>query len=165
MKKIKTSVSLPAETMATIKKYKANKESHKKLALFCLKRYLSKNKISEFEKKPTCTYNANNSSEIMTIWLTPEEHHNLKIYRITSGLSISFLIDIAINMYLAYILRLSARKLNTSHATITRHIWLILESQISAIHRNVKFSYDKIVYLSIVMPKKKIRQSFKGQNR
>ena len=153
MKKTRTSVSLPAEALCEIRKFSSHNYSHKKIALLCLKRLLSKKNIHNFEKKPTCTYNPESATEIITIWLTNEEHYNLKIYRVVLGLSISFLLYLAIKQYLPYVIKLLKRLKNIKYSSISAGILNILQKQINSIHRKIKYSYKSIVSLGIVMPR------------
>ena len=153
MNKKRTSVSLPMETISIIKRHGTKGISHKHIALCCLRRFLNKQQIQDFEHKPTCSYNPENAQEIMTLWLTEEEHYNLKMYRLTLGTSVSYLLDMAIRLYLPYILKLFTRKLKETHLVITIKILDILQKQLEYIHRKVKVSYSEFTLLHIVMPR------------
>lgn len=151
---VKTSISMPAHIYAKLKNSNLGLYTPDKIAMHCLRKYLRKIKIDAFSTRPTCTYNIDTCDVKLYLWLTPEDHYSVKMYRVLTGTSVSYLVCMAINRYLEGILQVLKNAFKKS--TIADSKWLkTMRDALRHIHRKVKFKYGRnnhILGLSIVMP-------------
>ena len=153
---IKTSISLPNYTLEKLSKKIFGYIKSQDLAIFCLKKYLRRLKISNFNPKATCTYNTEACKAKLIIWLTEKEHYNLKVFRILTGKSVSFMVYLAIEKFLEGFLRIMGHFFKQYNKMSHQEWYNILRNSISGIHRKIKFIADGgrgFFGLMIVMPK------------
>lgn len=151
--KVRTSISLPKETFLKIAKFSGGLYNPQELALLCLRKMIRKMKTVRFSERPTACYNSEPVDIIWGIRLTPEEHYNLKMYRILTGMSISYLTALAIDIFICGMLRV----LNGKIYKIGNFAWLqTLKETLTHIHRKVAFNAadgKKVLGLHLVLPK------------
>lgn len=154
--KTRTTISLPMATYKKIERFSGGLYNPQELALLCLKKLIRKINIEKISSSPTAYYNSEAVGKILGIRLTKEEHYNLKMYRILTGLSISHLTHIAIHIFITGLLRVLDGK-NAGLYKIKNFAWLdTLRRTFAHIHRRVAFQGSegkRMLGLHIVMPK------------
>lgn len=158
--KYRTSISLPVRIIKKLSEVATPFYPVEEIAIMCLKKLLRHKKIKRISTRPTCEYNRDLNFAKVNIWLSASEHHNVKMYRIVTGQSVSFLTAQAVDKYLnaiAQVLRRVKQKFLGLYAIEWRTMQMRL---LNSIERIMKFSARGgrgILGLRIVMQRPAMR--------
>ena len=154
--KIKTTISLPQETIIKLRLKSRGIKQPQEIAYACVQKYLRKHKTLNLSNAANCTYNRElPCTGKIKFCLSAREHHTLKAMRYTQNVSVSYLIYKAINLYLESIVRYyqglytvdNIRNL-IRYNKIQKHN----EDFFKHIHRKVSFSSNSLFGLRTVIP-------------
>ena len=149
-----TTISLPGKAVDLITKELAKKFGNHSypiqyIILLCLRKYLYIHQLENIDSRSTCRYNMVPSRKQVKIYLTAEEHHNVKMYRLISQQSVSYICFLAINEFLLEMLEMLC---TSENQTMMQDSFDILSKSIQSIHRTVYFKEKNIIKLVIVIP-------------
>jgi hypothetical protein len=160
MIKHRTSISIPQDLIDKLQEIADEEYNVADLAILCLKRFIRRKKIFSVSNRPTCKYNDEPAPVIVNIWLTIGEHHNVKMYRILTGESVSFMTAQAIIMYIDAVESI-LKRLKQKPESLYAYEWTRMQNlALNCIERFIKFRSDGgkgMTGLSIVMPRPVLR--------
>jgi hypothetical protein len=146
--------------MERLEKLATEKYTMADLAILCLKRFIRRKKIASISNRPTCKYNEVPAGFILNIWLSTSEHHNVKLYRIITGESVSFMTAQAVEMYLDAVARI-LRRIKEDPKSLYVFEWERMQDLIlNSVERFIKFSSlggKGVTGICVVMPRPVLR--------
>jgi len=154
--KIKTTISLPQETIFKLKLKSRGIGRPQEIAFSCLQKYLRKHKSLNLSNAANCTYNREQPcSGKIKFCLSTREHQTLKAIRYTQNISVSFLAYKAINLYLEGIVKSYQAAYTVDHMRNLIRINKIKNHNkefFKHIHRKISFSGNSLFVLRLIIP-------------
>ena len=160
---IKTSVSLPENVIQKLENRCVGGITPAFLAKKCLLKYLRHITVHTISDRPTCEYNAEESCDgTLFIRFTKNEHHNLKMMRIITGKSISYITYTAIRLYLDGIVRFMRKWFRSEKV---KDLFKAYSSPFKSIYRILKFKAINgrgVLGCHLVIPRRYLPDKFRG---
>ena len=141
---IQTTFSLPHRSIFALENRCMSKN---KLVILCLKRALLRFSLPEqICADATVQYNPEACGKKISVWLTEEEHKGLRIWRLLTTKSISYLATQAIDQYLNLVITMLIAR------SLRKPGWFeILTESLKHLHHRVKFEHKSLFAFSVVV--------------